>query len=116
MALIEIKNLSIYTKNQTQKLVDDISFALKKGSITGLVGESGSGKSLTALSVMQLLPESLEATGEINFDESNGDFFQLDKASQKALMAYRGKKAAMIFQDPMSSLNPSQKTGVQVME
>ncbi len=116
MALINIKNLSIYTKNQTQKLVNDISFTLKRGSITGLVGESGSGKSLTALSVMQLLPESLEATGEINFYEPDGEPFQLHKASQKALMAYRGKKAAMIFQDPMSSLNPSQKTGAQVAE
>jgi len=112
--LLSIKNLSIAfgTKKSSTEVVHDISFTITENEIVGIVGESGSGKSVTALSIMGLLPgKSSQIKGEILF---NGK--ELLKKSEKELRNIRGNEIAMIFQEPMSALNPSLKCGFQVSE
>lgn len=118
--ILEIKNLkvSFSTDTQTTQAVDGISFDLYQGETVGIVGESGSGKSVTALSVLQLLPK-LSAqfdAGEIIFHTKSGDTVDLLKLPEKALQKLRGNELAMIFQEPMTSLNPVFKCGEQVAE
>ncbi len=115
MSIVKVDKLRISVLSTGKTLVNDISFDLIAGSVTGLVGESGSGKSLTALSLMQLLPKSLKVNGEISFNTKETSR-KLNKLTEKELIHFRGNTAAMIFQDPMSSLNPSQKVGNQVRE
>src|SRR5690606_5403650 len=114
MSLLQIKNLSLsfHTENQKNRVLDEISFSLEKNEVLGIVGESGSGKSVTALSILGLLGKTgkLES-GEINFQGQN-----LFSLSEKNLKQIRGKEISMIFQEPMSSLNPSMKCGKQVSE
>ena len=96
----------------TKKVVNRVGFELKKGTCTGLVGESGSGKSLTALSLMGLLPKQAVVTeGKILFRGIN-----LLSLSEKALRNLRGKKISMVFQEPMTALNPVMTCGKQVVE
>lgn len=118
--LLQIKNLTVEfkTDNGIQLAVDDISLSIKKGEILGIVGESGSGKSVTSLAVMQLIscPPGKISTGEIIFFKSNDDYQDLLKLSEKEMRSWRGNKIAMIFQEPMTSLNPVMKCGKQVME
>lgn len=114
MNILEIKNLT--TKLATDRgvitAVDNVSLHLKKGEILGLVGESGCGKSMTAMSIMQLLPKrQSKIEGEILFDGKD-----LLKMSEKELNEVRGNKIAMIFQDVMTSLNPLLTIGQQIME
>jgi len=90
------------------KAVDDVSFELKRGETLGIVGESGSGKSVTSLSLMRLVSDS---TGEIIFDGAD-----VNLMSQTEIRNIRGKRMAMIFQDPMSSLNPFLKVSTQLAE
>lgn len=92
-------------------LVDDISFSLRTGEFVALVGESGSGKSVTAMSIMRLLPSSMALKGEIRFEERN-----LLTASNSSLKRIRGNDIAMIFQEPMTSLNPLHTIGAQIAE
>jgi peptide/nickel transport system ATP-binding protein len=119
-ALLEIKNLEIdfATEDGLQKAVHGISFSIHKNEVVALVGESGSGKSITSLSVLQLLPSPPAScsAGEILFTQKNGDGIDLLKASQKQIQTIRGNEVAMIFQEPMTSLNPVLKCGEQVME
>lgn len=114
MSLLQIKNLSLsfHTENEKNRVLDEISFSLEKNEVLGIVGESGSGKSVTALSILGLLGKTgkLEP-GEINFQGQN-----LFSLSEKNLQQIRGKEISMIFQEPMSSLNPSMKCGKQVSE
>lgn len=113
-SLVTVQNLSIgFIKNKrTEDVVHDISFQIKENEIVGLVGESGSGKSVTALSLMGLLPKKQSILkGDILFKEMN-----LLKAEEKTLREIRGHRIAMIFQEPMSALNPSLKCGFQVSE
>jgi peptide/nickel transport system ATP-binding protein len=115
MALLEVNNLKTYfhTRNGVVKAVDDISFTLEKGEILGIVGESGSGKSVTVHSLMGLVPQPpgrIEG-GTAKFDGSN-----LLTADDTALRALRGKRIAMIFQDPMTSLNPYLRISEQLIE
>jgi peptide/nickel transport system ATP-binding protein len=91
--------------------VHGISFSLARGQRTGLIGESGSGKTLTALALMGLLPENLSATGHVYYDEVD-----LLSLSEAALCRLRGDRLAMIFQEPMTALNPVMKIGQQVAE
>ena len=93
--------------------VDDVSFDIKKGEIVGLVGESGCGKSVTSLSIMQLLKDTpgKVTNGEIIFQGRN-----LLDASKKEMLDIRGDKMSMIFQEPMSSLNPSMRIDKQMIE
>ena len=110
--LLEIKNLSISPKsNPDLKLVDNISLKLKHGRTTCIVGESGSGKSLTALSVIKLLSTQLIASGEFFFSGEN-----ITHASENDMRLKRGKDIAMIFQEPMTSLNPVLTIGYQIEE
>lgn len=118
--LLEIKNLSVsfQTDAQTTQAVDGISFDLYKGETVGIVGESGSGKSVTALSVLQLLPmpPARFDSGEILFHTKAGATIDLLQLPEKELQKLRGNELAMIFQEPMTSLNPVFKCGEQVAE
>lgn len=114
--LLEIQNLSIGIKKGNAWLTDDVSFSIAKNKITGLAGESGSGKSLTALSLMGLLPSALfVSSGKALFHSGNSprDLYSL---SANEIRSFRGKRISMIFQEPMTSLNPSMRCGKQVAE
>src|SRR5690349_19612690 len=113
--LLEVKNLKtyFYTRSGVVKAVDDVSFTIKPGQTLGVVGESGSGKSVTALSVMRLIasPPGKIVGGEILFDDEDILSKNADELSD-----IRGSKMSMIFQDPMTSLNPVFSVGYQVAE
>ena len=110
--ILEINNLKIFPNNNSRlKLVKNISLSLKKGKTTCIVGESGSGKSLTALSVMQLLSSQLNMSGSIVFEGVN-----LANLTKEEVRKRRGKDIAMIFQEPMTSLNPVLTIGYQIEE
>ena len=117
--LLEIKNLvtEFRTEEETVKAVNDVSFTLNKGETIGIVGESGSGKSVTSLSAMRLIPNppGRITGGEILFHTDNG-VVDLVKATEKEMRSYRGNDIAMIFQEPMTSLNPVYTCGDQVSE
>ena len=110
--ILKINNLNVFTNiNSRLKLVKNISLNLKKGKTTCIVGESGSGKSLTALSIMQLLSSQLSMTGSIFFEGVN-----LLNLTKEEIRKRRGKDIAMIFQEPMTSLNPVLTIGYQIEE
>ncbi|MDQ6659509.1 MAG: ABC transporter ATP-binding protein [Chloroflexota bacterium] len=113
--LLEVTNLKTYffTRSGVVKAVDDVSFIIKPGQTLGVVGESGSGKSVTALSVMRLIadPPGKIVGGEINFEGEN----VLEK-NREELTKLRGSEISMIFQDPMTSLNPVFNIGSQIAE
>lgn len=116
MSLLRVEELStavIQDNGSPLTVVDRVSFTIDQGEILGLVGESGCGKSMTALSIIQLLPQPhVKLTGgQILFD--NQDLSQL---SPKQLTALRGNDIAIIFQDPMTALNPVHTIGKQIME
>jgi ABC-type glutathione transport system ATPase component len=92
-------------------LVRDVSFEIGAGERVGLIGESGSGKSLTALSIMGLLPEELRASGSIRLNDR-----ELLGMSEKDFSRLRGDELAMVFQEPMTALNPAMRVGRQVTE
>ncbi|UYZ84815.1 ABC transporter ATP-binding protein [Entomomonas sp. E2T0] len=113
--LIEIRNLSVeFTSNNTaRRVVEDISFDIKKGQTIALVGESGSGKSVTAHSILRLLPypAASNPTGTITYDGAD-----LLKLPLRKMRAIRGDRIAMVFQEPMTSLNPLHKISKQIGE
>ena len=113
--LLEVNNLKTYffTRSGVVKAVDDVSFVIKPGQTLGVVGESGCGKSVTALSIMRLIatPPGKIVGGEINFNGENILEKNLDE-----LTALRGRQISMIFQDPMTSLNPVYTVGFQIAE
>ncbi|MEY3368278.1 MAG: hypothetical protein RI973_1433 [Bacteroidota bacterium] len=112
-----VRNLSIAFQGQRERrVVEDLSFELKKGETLGIAGESGSGKSLTALAVMGLLPEAaLVSGGEILF-KSGGEMVGISRAGAGAVRRLRGREMAMIFQEPATALNPVMRCGDQVAE
>jgi len=118
--LLEVNNLTVdfKTENENVRAVDDIGFPLKKGEVLGIVGESGSGKSVTALSIMRLIqtPQGKIISGNINYYEPSGNKIDLSLLSQKNIQSFRGGKIAMIFQEPMTSLNPVYTCGNQIVE
>tara|TARA_Y100001978_G_scaffold115087_1_gene102549 strand:+ start:6605 stop:8386 length:1782 start_codon:yes stop_codon:yes gene_type:complete len=118
--LLEFKNLvtEFHTEGKVVTAVNNISFTLNKGETIGIVGESGSGKSVTSLSAMRLVPSppGKIAAGEILFHKKDGDVVDFLKISEKEMRQYRGNEIAMIFQEPMTSLNPVFTCGDQVME
>jgi peptide/nickel transport system ATP-binding protein len=118
--LLEVDHLSVRFLRDRQETiaVDDISFRIGKKEIVGIVGESGSGKSVTALAILGLLgsfPGSVTAAAVVFHDTSQGAV-RLDKLSEKELQAIRGKSVSMVFQEPMTSLNPVFTCGMQVAE
>ena len=119
-ALLEFKNLvtEFHTEGKVVTAVNNISFTLNKGETIGIVGESGSGKSVTSLSAMRLVPSppGKIAGGEILFHKKNGERVDLLQISEKEMRQYRGNEIEMIFQEPMTSLNPVFTCGDQVME
>ena len=115
MALLEVDNLRtyFYTREGAVQAVDGVSFAVEEGRTLGIVGESGCGKSVTALSIMGLIPRppAKIVEGSVLFDGRD-----LTKLAERELEDIRGKEIAMIFQDPMTSLNPTFKIGTQITE
>ena len=111
--LLEINNLSISFggSNKQKKVLNKVSFHLSKNEILGVVGESGSGKSLTLLAIMGLLPENCDIDGEIIYNSNN-----LLEIKESVFQKIRGASIAMVFQEPMSALNPSVRCGKQVAE
>ena len=114
--LLKISNLSIYFQVRKTKFcaVNDLNLVIKENEIAGLVGESGSGKSVTAMSIMRLLLEPKASYGEQSSIEFDGQ--EILNCNHKSLIKIRGNKISMIFQEPMTSLNPYHKVGDQIVE
>ncbi|MEY3885771.1 MAG: hypothetical protein RIS87_1546, partial [Pseudomonadota bacterium] len=117
-ALLQLDHLSIASKKMPSKLlVNDVSFTIEAGKTTCVVGESGSGKSLTALSVMGLLSKQLQlSAGKVLFNDGEAGVKDLTLIDAESLRKIRGAKIAMIFQEPMTSLNPVLTVGYQIGE
>ena len=112
--LLEVKDLrtSFFTPAGEVKAVNGVSFNLDRRKVLGIVGESGSGKSVTAYSIMQIL----ERTGKIVSGSIKFDGQELVNAGEKVMKTIRGNRISIIFQDPMTSLNPTYTIGHQLME
>jgi oligopeptide/dipeptide ABC transporter ATP-binding protein len=115
--LLEVKNLGITFAGSPHDVtaVHDIGFSLSSGEVLGLVGESGSGKSVTSLAIMRLLPPQANIQGEILF-QRNGSRQNLFQLEQEEMRALRGSRISMIFQEPMTALNPVMRIGKQIAE
>jgi oligopeptide/dipeptide ABC transporter ATP-binding protein len=128
--LLDIRNLSIQFPSVGRALladkkpvpqsqfaaVRDLSLTIAPGEVLGLVGESGSGKSVTSLAIMGLLPPTATVTGEINFQNGHGNTPDLLRLPPDSLRELRGARIAMIFQEPMTALNPVMRVGDQIAE
>lgn len=118
--LLEVRDLKTYfnTEDGIAKAVNGISFTLYRGETVGIVGESGSGKSVTCLSILGLIarPPGYIESGEILYYREDGSVIDLVQADSKTMRTYRGNEIAMIFQEPMTSLNPVYPCGDQVLE
>jgi oligopeptide transport system ATP-binding protein len=115
MPLLNVRNLTtrFHTRNGVVHAVEDVSFSVDPGKTLGIVGESGSGKSVTCYSLLGLIPQP---PGRIHSGEAIFDGVDLLKIPEKELRKIRGKRIAMIFQDPMTSLNPFMKVSAQLTE
>ena len=110
-AVLTVRGLDVTVRNTT--LVRDVDLTIGPGERVGLIGESGSGKSMTALSIMGLLPEDVTATGSVRLTGVDHDLIGAD---ERALSRVRGRHVAMVFQEPMTALNPTMRVGAQVAE
>jgi len=112
LSLLTVKNLTVSTEHQSGSIniLDNINFNLERGTSLGVVGESGCGKSMMALAIMGLLPDNMTASGEVQF---GGNLLCLP---EKELCQIRGNRISMVFQEPMSTLNPLLPIGFQVAE
>jgi oligopeptide transport system ATP-binding protein len=115
MPLLEVSDLRthFHTRGGVVRAVDGVSFSLEKGETLGIVGESGSGKSVTCLSLMGLVPQP---PGAVEAERAAFDGTDLLRSPPATVRALRGKRIAMIFQDPMTSLNPYLRVGEQLIE
>ncbi|MFE6157644.1 ABC transporter ATP-binding protein [Streptomyces sp. NPDC056486] len=109
--VLTVSGLDVTAGDRT--LVEGVGFTIRSGERVGLIGESGSGKSLTALSLMGLLPEGLRATGSVRLAGVDQDLVGADEARMSRV---RGKEIAMVFQEPMTALNPTMRVGRQIAE
>jgi ABC-type dipeptide/oligopeptide/nickel transport system ATPase component len=111
--VLNVDNLTVDfpTKDGTVHAVRGVTADLSPGEVLGIVGESGSGKSVTAMATMGLLPKNAKVSGSVRFND-----IELLGLKEKRLMPIRGKGIAMIFQDPMTSLNPVYSVGWQIAE
>jgi peptide/nickel transport system ATP-binding protein len=116
--LLEIKNLSVEFPAAPKPLpaVRDVGFSLTRGEVLGLVGESGSGKSVTSLAIMRLLPSQARIAGEIRFGPNGSAPVNLLSLTADRIRSLRGSGISMIFQEPMTALNPVMRVGEQVAE
>ncbi|MFC4735085.1 ABC transporter ATP-binding protein [Bacillus daqingensis] len=118
--VLDVKNLQthFFTDSGEIPAVDDVSFHIEEGEVLGVVGESGCGKSVTSLSIMGLVPNppGKIVGGEILFEAGDGQKMDLTKMSGKQIRSIRGNKLSMIFQEPMTSLDPLYKIGFQITE
>ena len=114
--ILEVSNLSINfaTRDGSFKAVDDISFNIESNKTMALVGESGSGKSVTAMSILQLLPRPQASYSQASSIKFKGD--EIIDASNDKLLNIRGNIVSMVFQEPMTSLNPYHRVGDQITE
>ncbi|MHB1907982.1 MAG: ABC transporter ATP-binding protein [Nitrososphaerales archaeon] len=115
--LLQVKDLKVAFEVARSKVVvavDRVNFELNRGEILGIVGESGSGKTMTALSILKLLPKNAKMQGEVLYHKETWQ--NIAKLSEKKLTSIRGGEIAMVFQDPLSSLNPVHKVGDQIVE
>lgn len=108
---LQVQDLTVRTRGRT--LVNNIGFSIRRGERVGLIGESGSGKSVTSLSVMGLLPESLQANGTIRIGDEPRNVVGL---SERESARMRGLEMSMVFQEPMTALNPLMRVGAQIAE
>ncbi len=109
--VLTVRDLHVRVNDVT--LVEDVGFTIRRGERVGLIGESGSGKSLTALSILGLLPEDIRASGSVRLTGVDHDLVGADESRMSRI---RGKDLAMVFQEPMTALNPTMKVGQQVAE
>lgn len=118
--LLQIKDFSVdfVTESGVIPALKNISFNMNHGETVAIVGESGSGKTVTSLSILQLLPSppAKYTSGEIVFSEDGKNVVDILQLHQKELRKIRGNKISMIFQEPMTSLNPVKTCGKQVIE
>jgi len=123
--LLEVRNLNIAFPTQRQasavptpslQAVRDLSLSIAPGEVLGLVGESGSGKSITSLAIMRLLPAQARVSGEILFSENGSGAKSLTTLDDESMRQLRGSGIAMIFQEPMTALNPVMRVGDQIAE
>ena len=116
MTLLDVKNLGVefHTRQGNFIAVDDISFEINTNETLALVGESGSGKSVTAMSILQLLPRPQAEYSRLSSIQFQGD--EIINVSEEKLLSIRGNIVSMIFQEPMTSLNPYHKIGNQISE
>jgi peptide/nickel transport system ATP-binding protein len=116
--LLEIRNLSVEFPATPRALtaVRDVKFGLSPGEVLGLVGESGSGKSVTSLAIMRLLPPQAEVRGEILFATNGSAPRNLKELDAEEMRGLRGSRISMIFQEPMTALNPVMRVGEQIAE
>jgi peptide/nickel transport system ATP-binding protein len=115
--ILQVNNLSVHFTNDqgTSTALKNISFQIPKGEICGIVGESGSGKSVSSLAIMGLLAPNAIVEGNIRFLDGEHEV-NFTALSDQEISKYRGSKIAMVFQEPMTSLNPVLTCGYQVME
>ena len=118
MSLLDVRNLRVDLPTAAGWIrpVNDISFELAPAESLGLVGESGSGKTMLALTLMGLLPPGVRVTGTAILERAGSGESNLAQLNEKAWRAGRGREIAMIFQEPMTSLNPVMRIGAQIKE
>jgi oligopeptide/dipeptide ABC transporter ATP-binding protein len=122
--LLDVRNLTVqFQQSQSQQVpaksliaVRDLSFSINPGEVLGLVGESGSGKSITSLAIMGLLPPGASISGSIAFQNGSAHPTELTSLDPEQLRHFRGSRIAMIFQEPMTALNPVMRVGDQIAE
>ena len=118
--ILEIENLGIAFTNdgETRQVIKNVSYTVYQGKTLGIVGESGSGKSVSSMAILQLLPQKncKVTNGRINYYVSEKESVNLLSFTQEQMQMYRGNHISMIFQEPMTSLNPVHKCGQQVVE
>ena len=114
--LLQVRDLSVAFGER--RVVEDVCYTLQRGRTLGIVGESGSGKSVSTLALMGLLPKHAHVSGNawLAADAGGADRTDLLALDEEGLRHIRGKRISMIFQEPMTSLNPVQKCGAQVLE
>src|SRR5262245_20882157 len=116
--LLKIRRLKVEFPSASGSLtaVRDLEFGLERGEVLGLVGESGSGKSVTSLAIMRLLPSQASVNGEIVFSQNGSVAQDLLRLEPESMRQLRGSKISMIFQEPMTALNPVMRVGEQIAE